>query len=192
MESSIDAGRSARIDLGAIVAHPLRAKALDVLAQRRASPTEIAHELREPVSTVSYHVRKLVEVNAVELVDERKVRGAVEHFYRARVIPFLAEEDWSNLTPEQRYEFSAYTLQLGIASIARSLDGGTFDARDDRWLTRIPAIVDEAGWRELSELHKELYERTMKIREDSANRIGGDPDVPTVKALQFSTLFEEP
>jgi DNA-binding transcriptional ArsR family regulator len=193
IDAAATSPRSVRVDLGAIVAHPLRAKALDVLAQRTASPTEIAQELNAPdVSKVAYHVRKLLEVGAIELVDERKVRGAVEHFYRARVLPYLTEEEFASLTIDQRKAFTTYIIQLGLASITRSIDAGTFDARPERYLTRLPCLVDETGWRELAELHGELYERTMRIREESANRIAGDPEQPVIKATQLAMFFEEP
>ena len=192
MHLSAASQRSAKVDLGAIVAHVLRAKTLDVLSQRTASPTEIAHELHEPVHRVAYHVKKLLEVDAIELVDERPVRGAVEHFYRARVIPAFGEQEWSDMTPEQRKEFSTYTIQLGLAAIARALDSGTFDDRPDRCLTRTPLQVDEQGWVELSDLHHEMFHRTMQIRVDSANRVNGDESVPTIKTIQLAMFFEEP
>lgn len=190
--SSTTVGRSARIDLGAIVAHPLRSKALDILAQRTASPTEIGRQLRVEPGKVSYHVRKLEEIGAVELVGERPVRGAVEHFYRAIVLPVVNEEEFAKLTPEQRRRWTVYIHQLGLASITRAMDAGTFDIRPSRWLTRTPALVDEKGWRELCDAHAELYERTMRIREDSANRIAADPSQSTIKAMQYAMCFEEP
>lgn len=190
---STTVGRSAKIDLGVIVAHPLRAKALDVLARRTASPTEIAYELGiSDVGKVAYHVRKLEEVEAVELVDERKVRGAIEHFFRGRVLPYFGEEVFAALPLEKRLPNTTYCLQLSFASIVRALDAGTFEDRPDRWLTRVPAQVDLAGWEEMKEIHAELYERTMKVREASANRIAEDPSQPTIKVTQVATFFEEP
>lgn len=49
---------------------------------RKLSPKDISLELQAPLSTVNYHVTELRNSNLVEVVDERQVRGAIEHFYR--------------------------------------------------------------------------------------------------------------
>ncbi|HET9186146.1 MAG TPA: winged helix-turn-helix domain-containing protein, partial [Solirubrobacterales bacterium] len=84
--------------LAAIVAHPTRARCFSILAERTASPVEIAQEIGKDVGHVGYHVRKLQEMNLIELVDERPVRGAVEHFYRAIERPILHEGEFAEQT----------------------------------------------------------------------------------------------
>ncbi|HEY5815045.1 MAG TPA: helix-turn-helix domain-containing protein [Solirubrobacterales bacterium] len=66
--------------------HPLRVSILEVLSLdggRILSPKDLSLELRAPLSTVNYHVTELRHSNLVEVIDERQVRGAIEHFYRA-------------------------------------------------------------------------------------------------------------
>jgi predicted ArsR family transcriptional regulator len=65
--------------------HPLRISILEVLAidgGRTLSPSDLSYELRTPLSNVNYHVTELHRTGLVELVGERPVRGATEHFYR--------------------------------------------------------------------------------------------------------------
>jgi predicted ArsR family transcriptional regulator len=65
--------------------HPLRVSILEVLGideGRTLSPKDLSLELQAPLSTVNYHVTELRRSNLVEVVDERQVRGAIEHFYR--------------------------------------------------------------------------------------------------------------
>jgi predicted ArsR family transcriptional regulator len=65
--------------------HPLRISILEVLAMdegRTLSPSDLSYELRTPLSNVNYHVTELHRTGLVELVGERPVRGATEHFYR--------------------------------------------------------------------------------------------------------------
>lgn len=65
--------------------HPLRISILEILAMdggRTLSPSDISYELRSPLSNVNYHVTELRRAGLVELVGERPVRGATEHFYR--------------------------------------------------------------------------------------------------------------
>ena len=65
--------------------HPLRVSILEVLSidsDRVLSPKDLSLELQAPLSTVNYHVTELRRSSLVEVVDERQVRGAIEHFYR--------------------------------------------------------------------------------------------------------------
>lgn len=65
--------------------HPLRISILEVLGMdggRTLSPSDLSFELRTPLSNVNYHVTELLRTGLVELVGERPVRGATEHFYR--------------------------------------------------------------------------------------------------------------
>ena len=119
---------------------------------------------------VGYHVRKLQQLKLIELVDERPVRGAVEHFYRAIVRPVVTEEEFAEQSVEEREVFTRYILQLHVTDIARAMDEHTFDARANRVVARVPMLVDEEGFQELSELHTEIYERTLEIQARSAER----------------------
>jgi DNA-binding transcriptional ArsR family regulator len=178
--------------LAAIIAHPTRAKCLVILVERRASPTEIAAVLDEDVGNVSYHVRKLVALGVVELVDRQQVRGAVEHFYRAVSLSLVSDEEWAKLSVEERRPYTLYTLQLAMADITRAMDADSFDGREDRYLTRIRAVVDEEGWSEFNELHAEMVERTMQIKAASAARRAKDSQSPAIPVMQIAMFFEEP
>lgn len=69
--------------------HPTKVAVLEALASLETplSPSELASIFDCDdwyLSKVAYHVRKLEEDGALEEVDTRRVRGALEHFY---VIP---------------------------------------------------------------------------------------------------------
>jgi len=51
------------------------------LSEDSSSPARLAEGLDEELSSVSYHVQVLKGFEAVKKVDERPVRGAIEHFY---------------------------------------------------------------------------------------------------------------
>jgi DNA-binding transcriptional ArsR family regulator len=124
--------------LGAIVAHPLRSRCLTILADRMASPAELAIELGENLGNISYHVRALLRAGAVELVDERPVRGAMEHFYKAVVRPCLSDEEFAELSVEQRACFSRQIMSLLTANATTALDVGTFADKADNHVSRVP------------------------------------------------------
>jgi DNA-binding transcriptional ArsR family regulator len=185
------ASTSMETTLAAIVAHPTRARCFSILAERTASPVEIAQEIGKDVGHVGYHVRKLQEMNLIELVDERPVRGAVEHFYRALVRPFVTEKEFEDQTIEEREIFTRYFLQLHIADIARAMDEHTMDARVNRWVIRTPLVVDEDGFDELAALHAELYERTLDIQARSDERRTGTED-DGIQTMSTNMFFEIP
>jgi DNA-binding transcriptional ArsR family regulator len=175
-----------------VVAHPLRVQALSVLTERPASPKELAAELGAPVGNVSYHVRELEDVGLIELVDEKKRRGAVEHFYRAIARPLLSADEWEELSLDDRQDFSAWIIQLLLADASQALAAGTFDARGSRHLSRTPLLVDEEGWRELVEIQATALRAVLEVRAASAERLttaDGEKGIPTIAALTF---FEMP
>lgn len=69
-------------------AHPLRIAVLELLGLdggRVLSPSELSRELAMPLSNTNYHVTELAKAGLIELVGQRQVRGATEHFYRLPV-----------------------------------------------------------------------------------------------------------
>jgi len=65
-------------------AHPLRVSILEILGLdggRILSPSELSQELQIPLSNTNYHVTELAKSKLIEMVRERQVRGATEHFY---------------------------------------------------------------------------------------------------------------
>jgi DNA-binding transcriptional ArsR family regulator len=80
-------------DLLKAIGHPLRRQALRILhaSEGSVSPVRIDRELElgdgvdENLSSVSYHVRVLAGYKAIRHVDQRQVRGAMEHFYASCV-----------------------------------------------------------------------------------------------------------
>jgi DNA-binding transcriptional ArsR family regulator len=185
------ANASMETTLATIVAHPTRVRCFSILAERTASPVEIAQEIGKDVGHVGYHVRKLQELNLIELVDERPVRGAVEHFYRAIARPIVDDKEFAAMSMEDRESMTRYLLQLHVADLSRAMDQHTMDVRPNRWVLRLPMVVDEDGFEELAVLHAEIYERTLDIQARSDERRTGTDDegISTMSATMF---FETP
>jgi len=188
MRQAVRESSKSEATLGALVGHPTRVKAYVILTERVASPAEIAQEIgSETAGHVSYHVKKLLEFDLVELVDEKPVRGAMEHFYRASKRPFASDISFAEMDPDERDALTRYTLQLHIADAARAVEAGTFDARDNRWLVRLPMNLDDEGFQELADLHSEMYERKLEVQAKAAERISteGAEEIPVVDTSMF-------
>lgn len=185
------AATSMETTLATIVAHPTRVRAFSILAERTASPVEIAQEIGKDVGHVGYHVRKLQELNLIELVDERPVRGAVEHFYRAIARPYVGEDAFGEQPQDKREIFTRHILQLHVTDIARAMDEHILDERSNRWLVRTPMVVDEEGFDELAALHAEIYEKTLDIQARSDERRTGTDD-EGIQTMSTNMFFEMP
>lgn len=177
--------------LSKALAHPLRVQILIILNERVASPNELAKELDEGLSLVSYHVKVLKDFNCIELVSTRPRRGATEHFYRAIRRPYLNLQDWNQVPGSAREAISASVLEMIIQDSAQALTAGTFDARADRHLSRTPVVLDEEGWRDLHSLLDETLERVLDLQAQSAERMAGAAD-ESILAKVALIGFESP
>ena len=153
------------------MSHPLRATILRILVERTASPAEMARELDEELSNVSYHAKQLVEFECAELVSTRPVRGALEHFYRATERHLIDTEEWDELDPVMAEdlvcEFMQKILDDFVASSRAKLIGGDRDFH----LTRTPLVLDEQGLQEALEAHERTRLEILEIEARSAERL---------------------
>jgi len=176
------------------LSHPMRARILVILNERVASPNEIAEMIDERLPNVSYHVRALLDLGCIELVDTAQRRGAIEHYYRAVVRPFFSDSDWKRIPRSGRQAISD-TLLHGIwDDVSDSIEAGAFDSRADRYLSHSPMRVDEQGWSEIARVMARALGEVEKIESQSARRLkkSKESGVPTsVVLMQFETPAED-
>ena len=71
--------------------HPLRRDILRIMVgEEEISPQELSARLKRSLTDVSYHVRVLVDCEAITLVRTEPVRGSIKHLYR-----FSIETGWA-------------------------------------------------------------------------------------------------
>jgi DNA-binding transcriptional ArsR family regulator len=156
------------------MSHPLRVRILAMLDERKASPNQLAGWLGASLGTVAYHVRTLQQLGLIELVDETRVRGAVEHHYRAKARPNVTVEGWAQAPPIAKQAAVGSSLDV-IGEYARvSAAAGGFD-RADAQLRRMMLRLDAKGFQQLSKACDKLLEQAEKIEAAAAQRIAKDP-----------------
>ena len=181
------------------LAHPLRIRILAVLAERSASPVQLAAKLDASLGTVAYHVRTLHSLGLVELVDTRQRRGATEHYYRALEHPRFSDDAWQGLPPvDKQRMLSALLRQMGQFVSASAAAGG-FD-RPDSHMTRRSVRLDADGWQQLAEATRRWLDEAERIEQAAAKRLGrggvdgdGDGDAAMPRSLDAGLvvmLFE--
>jgi DNA-binding transcriptional ArsR family regulator len=154
------------------MSHPLRVRILALLDERRASPVELAEVLEASLGTVSYHVRTLHQLGLIELVGETRVRGAVEHHYRARARPKITDDAWEQAPPIAKQAAVGSSLQMIDEYARASAAAGGFD-HSDAALIRLSMRLDEKGWRQLARACNKLLEQAQRIEEEASERMKG-------------------
>src|ERR1700709_2966673 len=124
------AGETSEARIAKAWAHPLRARILQRLGERVASPGDLALEVGAPLGVVSYHVRMLRDHDCVELVRTEPRRGALQHFYRATARPNLDEEQWRTLPSGLRRELSGETIQELVTDLGHAAAAGPLEDPD--------------------------------------------------------------
>ena len=181
--SAQDAGELDEALLRAI-SHPLRHRLLGMLDGRTASPNQLARELGLPLGRVSYHIRLLNDLGAIELVGTEPRRGALEHFYRAVTTVWFNEADWSKLPRSARRGILGQNLQHIFASVTKAADGGGFDNPSSAVL-RAPLELDDEGLEELAALLRETIERARDINTRAVKRRSSPTTATELTILHF-------
>jgi DNA-binding transcriptional ArsR family regulator len=151
--------------------HPLRAAVLRILVDRTASPAEMARELGEELSNVSYHTKQLVEFECAELVSTRPVRGALEHFYRATERHLIDTEDWEGIDPVLAEDIICETQQKMLDDFVASARAQLLGADKNFHLTRTALVLDAEGLRQALEAHERARLELLEIEARSAARL---------------------
>jgi DNA-binding transcriptional ArsR family regulator len=167
--------------------HRLRLRILRRLAESGvASPSELAHALREPLGNVSYHVRILRELDCLELVRTEPRRGALEHFYRGTVSPWLTDEQWAQLPATFRRKTLAriFSEIFEAAPQSAGQDGGP-----EPHVSHFELEVDSTGRIDIAALLAETRDAALRIQVASAGRQAKrGPEAPPLIAAELAFL----
>jgi DNA-binding transcriptional ArsR family regulator len=172
------------------MSHPLRVRILAMLDERTASPVELASWLGASLGTVAYHVRTLERFGLIELVGETRVRGAVEHHYRARERPRVSDEAWAKAPAIAKQAAIGSSLQLIDEYVRASAAAGGFDHASAH-LSRTALRLDGQGFQELAQTLLELLERVERIEDGAAERIKHNPHADDITDVALVAMAFE-
>jgi DNA-binding transcriptional ArsR family regulator len=172
------------------MSHPLRVRILAMLSERTASPSELSEWLGATLGTTAYHVRALHQLGLIELADETRVRGAIEHHYRAVPRPRVSGEEWASASPVVKQAAIGSSLQVIDEYAKGSAARGGFD-RAEAHLSRTAIELDAKGWEQLGKACERFVEQVEKIEQSAAQRLERKPeDEMTVPAAVVLMAFE--
>ncbi len=151
--------------------HPLRARILEILTERSASPTWLSDHLEKPLSHIAYHTRTLDECDCLDLVDTSRRRGATEHFYKARPGSFIGGRGWRKVPRSVRGGVVGAALQTFMDRAVSALEAGTIDRREESVVGWMPLHLDRRGWEEVTAIVEEATDEVLVAEKKSRARL---------------------
>lgn len=176
------------------MSHPTRANALRLLIERgEMSPKEIAAEIGETISNVSYHCRRLVKLDCAECVREERVpgKGAVQHFYIATDRHLLTDEDWGAMDPIVGRGILEDITDKIFDDYSTSISKGILGGDEKFHLTRTPLVLDEEGIGEALRNSERWRLEQSEIERRSAER-RSETDAPGISVSSSLAFFKMP
>jgi len=177
--------------LATAMAHPTRLQALTALAERPATPKELAEKIGLPINNVTHHINVLLKLGCIELISVDQVQGGrvAQHLYKAtQKSALLDAEAWDELGDTEKLGLIATFMRLASDDLAEAMFHGTFYDPDDNHLSRTPMNVDMEGWQEVIDLLDGTVFDLFEIQERIAARgTAGDRETFPIKVeiLQF-------
>lgn len=154
--------RSRRAEL---VFHPVRMRILhSLLRDGPSTAARLGDVLPDvPPATLYRHLKRLAEGGAIEVVEERPVRGVVERVYAAAAGASLGREELEGIPPEAHLRYFGVFVAGLLESFQRYLEGGAADlARDRAGYRQFPMHLSDAEADELIGEMNELLSRAMR------------------------------
>jgi DNA-binding transcriptional ArsR family regulator len=154
------------------ISHPVRAAALRYLNTHGiGSPKEVADETGEDVSNVSYHMKRLVELDCAELVNTETIRGAVKHYYRPVHGHLVETAEWNDLSDDVK---AANILQSGepiFEDFRTALEAGTIGADENFAVIHFPMKgMDREGLKEVVDILTRAFHEAEEVPARSVKR----------------------
>lgn len=184
-----------RIDeqLFRLLHNPGQLAALVALIEGPASKSDIARGLGIKLNKADYDVGELEKMGLVEPIGVEMRRGQPTTIYRAVIRPVWSNEEWGELSQDERERYALWVQQLLLRDVAVAWHAKTFQARVEAHTSRAPLRVDETGWIKLNEIQDEALSASREVEVESVERdarAGDEGTLFNVRAAMF--CFEMP
>jgi hypothetical protein len=167
--------------------------ALVALIEGPASKSDVARGLGVKLNKADYDVGELEKMGLVEPVGTEMRRGQKTTIYRAVMRPVFSNEEWGELSQDERERYALWVQQLVLRDIAVAWHARTFQARAESHTSRSPLRVDEQGWKRLSEIQDGAMTAGREAEVESVDRVresGDESKLINVRVAMF--CFEMP
>jgi hypothetical protein len=185
--------------LCSLLAHPLRARILEVLNEEPLSPIGFVQKGLAPgfdsqqhaLSQVSYHFNALENGGCITLVKTIQRRGAVEHIFRGNG-HVLAEKRNTKPSSRRGANLLRGSLQGLMARIVGAIEQGTADGGEDCHVEWHAVQLDKKAWMELRRSIKRCAAEQAQILDEAKKRLAGRGATKSIPGTVALLAFESP
>ena len=188
-------GKSIEEVVAYAISHRIRVQILIVLNQGIYTAAEIADIIDEPLNRVANHIRELVDAGSIEIADTQQRRGGFQHYYRAVETPYFSQEEFEEMTWQQRQVTIGLVIQSLVAEVMAALQAGKMVDDPRVWLAWDRFHLDPEGRQEVADEHADHWRRMEAIKARSVNRVaesGEDTRPYVVSVLGFERALTAP
>ena len=179
------------------LSHVLRQHILLAAVQGEVSPKDLAKELDEGLSQVSYHFKALRDDcgGMIERTRKEQRRGAIQNYYRASAKTLLPAKTWRRLENGLRAVVGAGLASDLFNDLADALKAGKLQGEHDH-IIRTPLVLDIEGERNVQAIAEratrevENEQRATAKRMEKANGDGSKATGYTFALLAFEAAWE--
>lgn len=129
-----------------LLANSLRAKIIYQLHETPLTAKQVADKLGESGGNVHYHIKKLHEGELLDLVEERKVGGVIEKYYKSKAL-------WFNSNHRESLDPALYESDSSPQSSTLSTRLSLSTAEKQELNEDIKALVEK--WLHKTSVHKD-------------------------------------
>lgn len=190
----LDLGILLETRLAKVFGDPVNIRIVNEVDEVAMSPTELAERIGDlPVWQVDKKCKHLEKYGWVARVEERTGgarRGAKEVYYRATRPPAKVDL-WPEPATAGRSDQGATILKAFYQRVIESFAAGTMDERHDRHLTWSVLLVDELGWKQVTDLLRAAEKQLAEVRRRTSHRLNSS-GTPGFTVTCFLAGFEVP
>jgi DNA-binding transcriptional ArsR family regulator len=169
------------------LSHCFRVEILILLNQGDYTATEV-HELTGiSLSSVSNHIKRLLDDGSIEVAKKEERRGTMVYWYRAIEIPYYSQEEAEALTKMERQHIAGAVVTSGTAEVMAALWKGNL--ADPRTILSWDWYhVDAQGRADLEAENARHLERVREIECESTNRVAETEEKTTAVLVSLSAF----
>jgi DNA-binding transcriptional ArsR family regulator len=163
-------GRGVEDSVSYSLGHRIRIEIRAALHEGPANCTQLAKMTHQPLSTISHHVKEMLNDGSIEVARTEKVGNVDQHYYRVVQLPHFSEEDVAAMSEADRRALYAMIIQAATAEAMASLWSGKMIRDRLAWLAWNRVNLDRQGREDMADEEARSWRRKHEIEAESANR----------------------
>jgi DNA-binding transcriptional ArsR family regulator len=168
------------------VGHRVRIEIRAALHERSASAIELSRIVHQPLSTVTHHIKELLESGSIGVERTEKVRSVEQRYYNVPGPFFISDEEMWEETEEGRQECCRVILESIVAEALAGFWAGRLTSDPRVFLTWTWFNLDAQGRDEVADEQLRSWRRLEAIEAKAAARCARSGEAKT--SVQVSSI----